>query len=1626
MVDYRIEGQLILNSTEFNTTLENATTRLNRFIASFKNLNGAESELTELNNKINNLEKELKELQLSYNQASDGAKRFTNDNRNVGNVLNENTTKTSNAVKTNRSLSLSYDSASKSAITYRKSVQGLTSALNTLRTVSTLFISMYAYRFVDAIGRSAKATISAKSEMESYFRVLKMSITEQAQFNDMLEKTLAIYPKMNKYQLGETISSLGVEFGLDMKQMQKIADTAPMVINEYLRAGRSTEEAILAIKDISQGEFLRLSRETGVGQEELVATGLWEKGDFKDIEGIYNALEAVGKSRHWDRIAQKATSLSDVLLITENRFGEFATDLTTRITPHIVGGFNKIIDAIGWLHNAWNNLGAGGQFTASMGGLGALTSIVALNFRKLNSSIAGFLKTKTAFILGIDEEIAATKGLGAAVAQQVFEEKAATIARETAINSYNSETFAINSTIIAHELDTDARRAKVLAIQAENLAQEKSISVDEARILVIEREKMAQMSSYKVIMTKVLGLKAEETANYGLKTAIVSRIGLLDTEKAKVMASKAASTNRANILNKEKSNLMNLLGATRSDTAATNVNTSAKIGNDKSLKSLILTTNLEKRALFQSRMATLEKTSTEKLEAATTVKLRSRILAKILAVNAETLANEGATNALIEKKIAQKLAAGVALEEATATAMAEMATWGLVASIVALAAPIIAVAALVTPLIIDFNNMSNSFQKASDTISNGQTEIDELKGKQKAYQKTVDSLSAKTKLSAKESDKLAEARKGLKDTTDALKGAEEKYAYAQQISNTYTKSKNKLEGERYRNLKKINEELNKQKGTSGEQYVDNTYGMGTAAKKSYEAQQNAVYLEEHRISNWDKIEASMKRAGKSEEEINQYMNDYNNTLTDAEEAWLKIADPNVSGWDKLYAYWDLNWTKIKRSWIDFWANPFENIDKPLDVLLAGTSLGNFLSMFTDGHAGEALKKGIEDTLAYVFSPNESKPYNIDKLLSISEEGIKNLGDDLWNALDAYLSNHVPMYGWIKKIMPSESEGEEAGNGLFDGFKTGIAPIDNLIRDSGDNWASLSNLNGQKVKNNTGDGLKGISSTVKSHLDTVTSLIPTTGNKWHASANTSGGKIKTGVKTGSNGTSAPVKSEIDDISSSLKNAAGTWWGKAFSSAKSIIRGITAGLNRHSPGDAAETIKQEMIDAGVFIDEQQPTLFGKALTAGQSIVSGFQSMDLGNQLSNTLNNVDTNSNNVIGMNQATLTNTTNTYNQLGAMVNTTFTGINQDINTTGAGVSNSLNRMNTSVKTNFDIMSKNTDSSMKNASTSNQKYLDIMSLSTLSTTKNMVSAWNTMSTHIVSSAKYIRNQSYSKFNSLHKSISSFYNQLASAKFSAGALAMGGSELSRGKRLSIGRLGSNTGGRIRMSNHISKPRLSNNVYGTNKSFKEAHHNRIMNTAYPWEIGDPWFLGIRIPMNNRVRDFKNGNSNVRISSANFEEILRDILTARGFANPGTYEYYANSKRSNQQVWDQVRCNCYDGAEMIVEIGQMLGLGGHLVHGSWKGEGHMGAMVGGKLYDMTQFQKRGVFRGTSGVSFGTRGNSSSHGSNDYSKKETHFNFNVDLSNAHIYGIDDLDKHIEESAEKAFYKFNEVDRARGY
>ncbi len=297
----------------------------------------------------------------------------------------------------------------------------LKNALSSLKMVGTMVASMMVYNFAHNLITATRETVNAKSEMEGYFKMLNFGQREIDGFNKALDRTVQQFQRVNKYSLGETISSIGVEFNLSTKEMEKAMKVTSMITSEYLRAGRNANEASLAVKDVLQGQFQRLSRETGVKGEQLKEAG-WS-GDTKDVLGLMEALEKVGESRNWQVFAEKANSLNDIVTILQNRFGEWSADMVYVVQPTIVGVFNMIMETGQKMANVFTGIwewmngdsieGQASKWAlVSAGIMGVVTALVVYRTGANLVSIAqmGLTKTITATVLGLEAETVATYG----------------------------------------------------------------------------------------------------------------------------------------------------------------------------------------------------------------------------------------------------------------------------------------------------------------------------------------------------------------------------------------------------------------------------------------------------------------------------------------------------------------------------------------------------------------------------------------------------------------------------------------------------------------------------------------------------------------------------------------------------------------------------------------------------------------------------------------------------------------------------------------------------------------------------------------------------------------------------------------------------------------------------------------------------------------------------------------------------------------------------------------------------------------------------------------------------------------------------------------------------------------
>lgn len=681
---------------------------------------------------------------------------------------------------------------------------------------------------------------------------------------------------------------------------------------------------------------------------------------------------------------------------------------------------------------------------------------------------------------------------------------------------------------------------------------------------------------------------------------------------------------------------------------------------------------------------------------------------------------------------------------------------------------------------------------------------------------------------------------------------------------------------------------------------------------------------------------------------------------------------------------------------------------------------------------------------------------------------------------------------------------EGGNAITNWWNTNVAdPLNSKLALLGIDLHIGGSDAGGELKSGLKEGSNGSSTAVSNNLDPISNIINKFGGIFGSKANSAGGKIKSGIDTGSNGASSPVKSEMDYINSIMNSYGGTsgsFFKTASSVASVIISGIRAGLNQHSPGDASKAVLKEMEYTAAFMEEQKPIIEESARSIGQSIVTGMSdvsnlntNMDMSALLeqakyiadtqfaTETLKSqVTTNNNAIMSSNSQMGSNTINEYGEIQQTVDTSFADMSNTAKTSLLDIA----QMNTSqmVKIKND-----TNTGMNNANTTMNTKLKSMQNTTLVATNSMTRAWGSMKNSIVKSASDIRNESYSKFNSLHKSISSFYRQIQNASFNFGSLAAG-SPITSNRSVRHTPITSNGGsgfkgfssnmkrfGTASLANDEDYLKIMKNVLNGRAKRSDiealykkdyfnrdgyyfggidtkAHVNKQLGYAYDWRMKSPSMYGISLGMNDMtVGDFRDGKSSP-FTYSNFEHYLTMLLTARGFRNPSSYDFYWNSQKSNQQVWDSVSCNCCDGAELIVEIAKDMGLNNATtINGHWGALGHVGAKVGGKVYDMTQFQHRGIFRGHPSVSWGGSYNgnpallgagkpnkgkpirwgsvrkSYGAGNNTTNNKRS---INITLTGNTFIGENDYKNRIKQisknAAEEVFYEMNSLDSAVGY
>lgn len=1127
----------------------------------------------------------------------------------------------------------------------------------------------------------------------------------------------------------------------------------------------------------------------------------------------------------------------------------------------------------------------------------------------------------------------------------------------------NEETGALEINRVAKALDIDldemstAEKIKFnIAANASNVTKRRSASIDKAKAKALAGLVIEENAEVEAIMTDTL---AQEINNESKALAERIYAGLTKAQQNNISVTEieAIATEEYNTALAEKIALTEALGVSKSE-------------------QMPVTTAL---------------LAEEEIEAATITATNGAI--------AENAAIRGLANKGLKKWIANLgasikkiVAEGAALAATTAEfLLLTPEGWAVTGALIAIGA---ATKALIGRQM-ELNAVFGKFEDASKNVSEKLTNLEEKLKKTKDTGKK------------KEIQEEINQYKKLQDTIDKTEAKREE---------TYEKA---LSRARKSNKNMINHN-NKRFGKKEEDFT----GLEDAINEKEKINQMIGQFGDTMGVRNEKLNKIIDANKINEQKSGELTKDYAQAQLDVLDAMDKFDSEDFM--TRIGAYWDNFWARLKMSWIEMLA---DNGGSVVEVIKKAPSIiGNAIKSAYDSYdygdiASSILEQGKKmmdsinawfDTIDWNDVTNKLEAF----LIKVGQDIVSwvdanggtiietiisafKLQQNLLGTLGLVLLEVIGSIGLILLGLLGNLEtqiGEWIGSAIERQFivwkaeiKTWCLSIEDQIKNSissawnkvvttTTSWWERVKQTAKELANKIVDGFKEVLKLKDKLVQEIKKLCDyLTGGQLIKDAETKSGQLAdkmTKEFAKKLGLSEETQKEISDINNDLKDGAKTLPHPAYMMGYAIYKAYKRGQGRNSPGHAAKETEAEMEDIGNAITNSIPTLTRLSKTAGEKVSNSFKVNGASDNLNLIQNNQD-----IIKSNNLASKNTVTQYGTMSDTVDQSFTEMSDNATTDMQTVANQnaeyLGKMNSDTKTH-----------MTNINSTTTSKLHTMQSTTATATNAMTKAWGSMRSSIVNSASQIREQSYSKFNSLHKSIASFYRQIQSAKFNAGALVAGSP--SRSVKFSTTKHSTNSGvaGYSRQADREYVKLLNglSNHSATNEDvikfyskypmkcigddcfagMTQNHVNRQINYASKWKISDPKMYGIALPMDNTVGDFNNGNR-PRITYGNFEEYLGALLNARGFR--GTYQFYFNSKRSNQQVWDDVRCNCFDGAELIMEIARDMGLGDvSMVHGSYNGIRHVAAKVGGKIYDMTQFQNRGVFRGVPGVSFGGAG----------------------------------------------------------
>lgn len=1506
-------------------------------------------------------------------------------------------------------------------------------AMSSLRMMGSLVGSMLAYNFAHKLLVATGETIHAKSEMEGYFKMLNFGQRDINSFNSALDKTVAQFQRVNKYSLGETISSIGVEFNLTTKEMEKAMKVTSMITSEYLRAGRNANEASLAVKDVLQGQFQRLSRETGVKGEQLKEAG-WS-GDTTDVLGLMEALEKVGKSRNWDVFAEKANSLNDIITILQNRFGEWSADMVNVVQPSIVGAFNAIMMVGGtfgdMLTGVWEWLNGDGLVNQAVkwGAIATAigTVVTALVSYRTGANLVqiaqmGLRGSITATILGLKAEEVATYGTRNAIVAKITSLKAEQVANLGVRNSLVTKALGLNAELVAQKGLKGAIMASTFAKQLEQASTRGANAEEMKSIYLHQQEQLAKMGSLRAIFAKIAGVNMETFAEKGLIVALAERIaqsplyvGSLKAEEVAEMSTARASLFLAGTL----APLIAILAGVVAGVYALIKplqDASAEMGRFNNILNNGDDIVKEHRKTYDSLTKSQSKAEEElgKLTKGTNEYIRKEEELNALKKDAKT-AQDNVTNSY--KAYQRVVSANAKFEEESTkirihgqTRLKDAYTKAGIAS-------------------------ARASELASSELRDAERGAEQLRRTLQSLKVEADRASAKDESIIGKLDAYGVSDEDIEKYGKNLADAQDKIS---QGLETFMTSDDWMER------------------------VKGWFQIQQGRIEEWWTEFNALF----QIRDWSGMRDSIL------EGLKYIFTGFGafDWITPLKEA---IGEKGLVGviMDALFGegdsdgaldiIWDWANSMILQpiaDWLNwFMEDPFAHFDQTMDSfslalgkLLFGNDSGSLRDIASEWFnnsvitpINEWLNWFFEDPISHFDMVMDDASLWVAKLLFGENNNVSLrdmvgiwLNDNIVEPFKQYLYNgimSIPLLGDILQLLQTitgaNPDAQNKGSQLARAFGNAVQTIVRNIPILGD---------------------------VLAFLGVIPQANPTASGNGHSVGNA----IKTGFKNGLNGIVDIIRNELNHIVEAIGNKIDEAKQRASDLGNAIVSGVRNAIDPGSPGIIARSIIGNEFGTYIpqVISDNGELAYSTAQQYGEQIKAGISSVNTDSLgLDTAVGNYETDAQMIAMSSQMMGMETTTAFNDMSLAVNNTTATMSANVGTTYSQMqqkqTSSLQSMKTQNQTAYNEMYLK----------SNQSLIQMRD-STSNITQQMVSAWSHMKTQLVATANQLRSESTSHFNKLSDTIGSFYRKIQNpSNWGAG----GGSSIGvRGARnptagrsivSSIrtrgathhGAGGSSAspytrGGKTMtlralknmicpdgscdifdgydLSQKVDVDEFLSSIDGEHgfgwSGWNKTHFNYIKQKSDEWDMKSPRINlagGIDTNTNFKVKDFENGTPQISFSS--FQSMAEAIFTAI------PYRFYYDSawKGSWLGALQAGACNCSDGADALIAFANACGFSGYKQHGTWRNSngqtfGHFWAVINGHKMDTTGWQNARSWTpsNSAGSPMVRR---ATHSSMNTSDRPINVTINI---NEPVYGVDELDSKIQDSVNRGLQReFND-------